>query len=129
MESWIHNNLKGNEVIAQSATGYTNEAIAISWLQHFITFINAGPDKPWKLLLLDGHITHENPDFVILAYDNHVALLEFPSHLTHVLQPLDVVGLGSIITIKQFTNQCITWNWNTTLLHFFETFLQFERKL
>jgi hypothetical protein len=90
MESWIPDNLLGSEVIAQSATGYTNEAIATAWLQHFITFIKAGRDKPWKLLLLDGYLTYENLDFVILAYDNHVALLEYPSHLMYVLQPLDV---------------------------------------
>ena len=104
MESWIHDNLLGSEVIAQSATGYTNEAIATAWLQHFITFINAGRDNPWKLLLLDGHLTHENPDFVILAHDNHVALLEYPSHLTHVLQPLDV---GVFQSWKHYHNQAI----------------------
>ena len=90
MESWIHNNLKGSEVIALSTTGYTNEEIAIYWLKHFIKYIGAGPDKPWKMLLLDGHITHKNSDFVILAHKNHIKPFEYPSHLTHVLQPLDV---------------------------------------
>ena len=104
IESWIHDNLLGNEVIAQLPTGYTNEAIAIAWLQYFITFINAGQDKLWKLLLLDGHCTHENPDFVILAYDNHIALLEYPSHLTHVLQLLDV---GVFQPWKHYHNQAI----------------------
>lgn len=56
------------------------------------------------MLLLDGHITYENPDFVILAHDNHVALLEFPSHLTHVLQPLDV---GVFRPWKHYHNQAI----------------------
>ena len=46
IESWIHNNLLGNEVISQSATRYTNEALAIAWLQHFIIFTNTGQDKP-----------------------------------------------------------------------------------
>jgi hypothetical protein len=104
IESWIYNNLKGNKVIAQLATGYTNKAIAIAWLQHFIIFINAGPDKPWKLLLLDGYTTYENPDFVILACDNHIALLEFPSYLIHVLQPLDV---GVFWPWKHYHNQAI----------------------
>ena len=81
MESWIHDNLKGSEVIALSPTGYTNESIAVAWLTHFIKHTNAGPDKPWKMLLLDGHITHENADFVILAHDNHIKPSEYPSHL------------------------------------------------
>jgi hypothetical protein len=32
MESWIHDNLLGSEVIAQSATRYTNKAITTAWL-------------------------------------------------------------------------------------------------
>jgi hypothetical protein len=30
IESWIHDNLKGSEVIALSLTGYTNKGIAIA---------------------------------------------------------------------------------------------------
>jgi hypothetical protein len=104
MESWIHDNLKGGEMIGQSETGYTNERIAIAWLNHFIKYTKAGPDKPWKLLLLDGHITHENPDFVILAHKNNIKPMEYPSHLTHVLQPLDV---GVFRPWKHYHNQAI----------------------
>jgi hypothetical protein len=46
MESWIHNNLKGGEVISLSETGYTNKKIAIAWLRHFIKHTEARPDKP-----------------------------------------------------------------------------------
>jgi DDE superfamily endonuclease len=104
MESWIHDNLKGGEVIALSPTGYTNEGIAIAWLKHFIKYTNAGPDKPWKILLLDGHITHENEDFIILAHENHIKPFEYPSHLTHILQPLDV---GVFRPWKHYHNQAI----------------------
>ena len=104
MESWIHDNLKGGEVIDQLEIGYTNERIAIAWLNHFIKHTKARLDKPWKLLLLDSHITHENPDFVILAHENHIKPIEYPSHLTHVLQPLDV---GVFRLWKHYHNQAI----------------------
>jgi hypothetical protein len=104
MESWIHDNLKRGEVIGQSETGYTNERTAIAWLNHFIKYTNAGPDKLWKLLLLDSHITHENPDFVILAHENNIKPIEYPSYLTHVLQPLDV---GIFRPWKYYHNQAI----------------------
>jgi len=104
MESWIHDNLKGSEVIALSTTGYTNAEIAICWLKHFIKHVGAGPDKAWKMLLLDGHVTHENPDFVILAHENHIKPFEYPSHLTHVLQPLDV---GVFRPWKHYHNKAI----------------------
>ncbi|RPA96090.1 hypothetical protein L873DRAFT_1695567, partial [Choiromyces venosus 120613-1] len=42
------------------------------------------------ILLLDCHITHHQDDFIIKCYKNHIVPFEFPSHLTHVLQPLDV---------------------------------------
>ena len=104
MASWIHENLEGSEVIALSETGHTNETIAMRWLEHFIKHTNAGPEKPWKLLLLDGHTTHENPQFVILAHENNIKLFEYPSHLTHVLQPLDV---GVFRPWKHYHNKAI----------------------
>ncbi|RPB00017.1 hypothetical protein L873DRAFT_1681667, partial [Choiromyces venosus 120613-1] len=58
IESWIHENLTGVEVITVSPTGYTTENIALAWLDHFIKYIEAGPDKHWHMLLVDGHITH-----------------------------------------------------------------------
>ena len=87
-----------------SPTGYTNESIAIAWLGHFIKHTNAGPDKPWKMLLLDGHVTHENDEFVILAHANNIKPFEYPSHLTHVLQPLDV---GVFRPWKHYHNKAI----------------------
>jgi hypothetical protein len=90
MENWVHDNLKGAEVMMLSDTGYTNDKIAVQWLEHFIKHTDSGLDKPWKLLLLDGHTSHECPKFVLKAEENNIALFRFPSHLTHILQPLDV---------------------------------------
>lgn len=104
MENWIQDNLSGAEVIAVSQTGYTNEGIALAWLDHFINHVDAGPDKHWRVLLLDGHITHRQPDFVIKCHENHIVPIEFPSHLTHVLQPLDV---GVFRPWKHYHNKAI----------------------
>jgi hypothetical protein len=90
MESWIHQNLEGAEVLMLSDTGYTNDKIGVWWLEYFIKHTDSGPDKLWKLLLLDGHASHECPEFVLKAEENNIALFRFPSHLTHILQPLDV---------------------------------------
>ncbi|RPA91772.1 hypothetical protein L873DRAFT_1866613, partial [Choiromyces venosus 120613-1] len=77
-------------VITVSPTGYTNENIALAWLDHFIKHIEAGPDKHWHMFLVDRYITHCQDDFIIKYHENHIVPFEFPSHLTHVLQPLDV---------------------------------------
>ncbi|RPA88837.1 hypothetical protein L873DRAFT_1849586 [Choiromyces venosus 120613-1] len=90
IESWIHENLTGAEVITVSPTGYTNENITLAWLDHFIKHIEAGSDKHWHILLVDGYISHHQDDFIIKCHENHIVPFEFPSRLTHVLQPLDV---------------------------------------
>ncbi|RPA89563.1 hypothetical protein L873DRAFT_1887743, partial [Choiromyces venosus 120613-1] len=43
IENWIHDNLTGVEVIAVSQSRYTNENIALAWLDHFIKHVGAGP--------------------------------------------------------------------------------------
>ena len=90
MEDWVHDNLSGAEVIAVSQTGYTNESIALSWLDHFIKHVGASPKAQWHILLIDGHITHHKDDFILKCHEYHIVPFVFPSHLTHVLQPLDV---------------------------------------
>ena len=59
-------------MISLLETGYTNQKIVIASLNYFIKHTEARLNKLWKFLLLDSHITHENPDFVILAYENHI---------------------------------------------------------
>ena len=90
MDSWIHDNLKGDELILLSDTGYTNDTLAVAWMKHFIKHVDAGLNKPWKMLLLNEHITHEDDEFSLLADANHIQLFYLPSHLTHIMQPLDV---------------------------------------
>lgn len=104
MESWIHDNLTGAEVITVSQTGYTNENVALSWLNHFIKHVGAGPQAHWRILLLDGYITHCKDDFIIKCHENHIVPFQFPSHLTHVLQPLDV---GVFRPWKHYHNKAI----------------------
>ena len=72
MESWLHDNLQGDELLMLSPTGYTNESLALDWLQHFIKYSGPGPDKPWKILLLDGQRSHESPDFVLNCLANKI---------------------------------------------------------
>jgi hypothetical protein len=90
MDNWISEELVGNERLACTPTGYTNNQIVMEYLDHLIEHSHAGPDKPWKLLLLDGHESHRYDPFQLKAAEHHIKLFFYPSHLTHVLQPLDV---------------------------------------
>ena len=104
MDTWIHDRLTGDKTITTSSTGYTNDKVIMEYLDHLIKHTKASDLKPWKLLLLDGHITHEFPDFVVKAHKHHIALHVFPSHLTHALQPLDV---GVFWPWKHYHNKAI----------------------
>lgn len=90
MDNWISKNLIGTEHIACTPTGYTNNEIAMQYLDHLIKHSHARPEKAWKILLLDGHESHRYQPFQLKAAEYHIKLFYFPSHLTHVLQPLDV---------------------------------------
>ena len=90
MENWIADEFRGKEAIVSTPTGYTNNEIALQYLDHLILHTKAGPTKAWKILLLDGHESHCIDEFKLKAMENHILLFYFPSHLTHILQPLDV---------------------------------------
>jgi hypothetical protein len=70
--------------------GYTNNQIALEYLDHLILYTKASSIKGWKILLLDGHESHRIDEFKLKAIENYILLFYFPSHLTHILQPLDV---------------------------------------
>jgi hypothetical protein len=93
MESWYHKNLQGDEMVLLSESGYTNEKLSLDWLKHFIKHtesVSDRPDLPWKVLLMDGHRSHLSPEFVLLALQYNIQPYQFPGHLTHVMQPLDI---------------------------------------
>jgi hypothetical protein len=90
MESWYHDALQDNELMLLSESGYINDQLAMDYLRHFIQHTKAGLDTPKKLLLMDSHATHRIPDFVLLAHEHQIIPYAFPSHLTHVMQPLNI---------------------------------------
>jgi hypothetical protein len=90
MGGWFHEKITGHEVITVSLTGYTNEGIYMAWLDHFIKQYDYGPNSHWRILLIDGATCHNAGDFIIKAKINKIWVIKYPSHQTHLLQPLDV---------------------------------------
>ncbi|KAM4061783.1 DDE superfamily endonuclease [Hirsutella rhossiliensis] len=58
-------------------------------IQHFDK--HAKSKGAWRLLLLDGHGSHHTLDLIEYAEAHNIVLFALPPHLTHLLQPLDVV--------------------------------------
>ena len=49
-----------------------------------------------RLLILDGHRSHETTEFMYSCFQNNVYLLFLPPHTSHVLQPLDLSVFSSL---------------------------------
>jgi hypothetical protein len=90
IDNWIADKLIGIKEVVYSPTGYTNNEIALQYLDHLIKYSHAGSKKPWRILLLDGHKSHCTDLFQLKAAKNNIKLFYFLSHLTYILQLLDV---------------------------------------
>jgi hypothetical protein len=89
-ERWYQDRLHPATRVGLSDTGYTNDELALDWLQHFIMFNHLWQVGAWRLLLFDGHGSHMTREFVEMWDENNIVLFYLPPHTTHFLQPLDV---------------------------------------
>ena len=71
--------------------GYTSGEIGVAWLKDWDKQTKAKANGQLWLLLVDGHSLHYTLTFLEYAKDNHVVMLCYPSHSTHIYQGLDVV--------------------------------------
>jgi hypothetical protein len=71
--------------------GWTNRTIALEWLQRiFLMETQPRMSFTWRILLLDEHTTHIDPEFIWTAYTANVALVYLPAHTSDYIQPFDV---------------------------------------
>jgi len=71
--------------------GYTSGEIGVAWLKDWDKQTKEKANGCTRLLLVDGHSSHYTLGFLEYARDNHIVVLCYPSHSTHVYQGLDVV--------------------------------------
>uniref|UniRef100_A0A8H7N0B1 HTH CENPB-type domain-containing protein n=1 Tax=Bionectria ochroleuca TaxID=29856 RepID=A0A8H7N0B1_BIOOC len=90
--SWYHElqGLDPEARVAVAETGYSNDELALSWLQHFNEYSRKGQVGAKRLLLIDGHGSHHAAQFIEFCDNNGIIPFGMPSNLTHLLQPLDV---------------------------------------
>jgi 4-hydroxybenzoate polyprenyltransferase len=95
-QQWFPQDLslfKGWEFTATD-NAWTTDDTAVEWLTKVFLPQTATPEP--RLLILDGHGSHETTDFMYLCYQNNVHLLFLPPHSSHVLQPLDLSVFSSL---------------------------------
>ncbi|KAL5375218.1 hypothetical protein PMIN02_013148 [Paraphaeosphaeria minitans] len=77
--------------ISVSDNGWTNNELGIAWLKHFDACTSRRQVGSWRLLVLDGHESHQSQAFKDYCLERKILTLCMPAHSSHILQPLDVV--------------------------------------
>lgn len=91
LEKWcLENTLSNDTMITTSESGYSNDEIALQWLQRFDSLTASKRHGAWRMLVMDGHGSHMTLEFLEYAKANKIQLFAFPAHTTHLTQPLDV---------------------------------------
>lgn len=77
--------------------GWTDNITAMEWLTEiFIPSTRPEDAEDWRLLILDGHVTHSQEDFMVECWKHKIYLCYLIPHSSHVLQPLDVGVFGPL---------------------------------
>jgi hypothetical protein len=99
LSAWYkEDNLPHNWVIAVSENGWTTNALGLEWLKHFDAHTKRRTVGSYRLLVIDGHKSHNLLEFQQYCKENKIITLCMPPHLSHLLQPLDV---GCFLPLKK----------------------------
>ena len=89
--SWYENGLPHDWRIEVSETGWTNNKLGLIWLKEVFNKHTQGCTVgKYRLLVLDGHGSHNGPEFDQFCTENLIIPLYMPAHSSHLLQSLDV---------------------------------------
>jgi hypothetical protein len=91
LSTWYKEDIPQDWAIVVSDNGWTTNELGVEWLKHFIKHTEGKVVGAHWLLLLDGHKSHQSLEFQELCKENNIYTLCMPSHLLHLLQPLDIV--------------------------------------
>jgi hypothetical protein len=87
--SWFYN-LPWDWVIQVSPNGWTSNELGLAWLKHFNTHTKSRSVGTHRLLIVDGHESHNSHVFHKYCEEEKIIVLCMPAHSSHLLQPLDV---------------------------------------
>jgi hypothetical protein len=90
--TWVDELTKQDEAFfASSKSGWSNNEFALTYLkQIFDPYTCDKASRSCRLLIIDGHQSHVNWDFLTTCNRFRILVCILPPHTTHRLQPLDV---------------------------------------
>jgi hypothetical protein len=103
LSAWFEESLPQDWAISLSDNGWTTNEIGLEWIQHFDKHSKDRTKGIYRLLILDGHESHDSFDFKQFCQRNNIITLCMPPYSSHLLQPLDVGCFASLK--KAYRNQ------------------------
>jgi hypothetical protein len=82
--------------IKPTSNGWTDNETGLEWLKHFDEHTARTAKGVYRMLVLDGHESHDSADFQSYCKSNNIIPLCLPAHSSHLTQPLDV-GCFSVL--------------------------------
>ncbi|KHJ32976.1 hypothetical protein EV44_g3566 [Erysiphe necator] len=97
LEPWVNVLPKGKQwKTTATPNGWTNRDVTLLWLKHFDEQTKARRTGRFRLLVIDGHDSHQYLEFEKYFDDNDIIIRCLPPHSSHITQPLDL-GVFSIL--------------------------------
>ena len=92
-----------------TTNGWTDDETGLAWLRD-VFLPNTTPSRPGdaRLLIIDGHGSHESDEFMKICFRNNIYMLFLPPHASHVLQPLDLTIFSPLKTAFRKTLMNLT---------------------
>jgi hypothetical protein len=87
---------KPDWVLSISEKGWTSLEHGFEWLQHFDRYTESQTIGVYRLLIMDGHDSHNTTEFREYCKGHNIITLCMPPHSSHLLQPLDVGCFGPL---------------------------------
>ena len=82
--------------IKPTSNGWTDNNTGLDWIQHFDRSTRARIMGVYRMLVLDGHESHQSVEFETYCKDNNIIPVCLPPHSSHLTQPLDVGLFGPL---------------------------------
>jgi len=83
-------------VLSVSEKGWTSLEHGLEWLKHFDNCTESQTIGAYRLLVMDGHDSHNTMEFREYCKEHKIITLCMPPHSSHLLQPLDVGCFGPL---------------------------------
>jgi hypothetical protein len=83
-------------VIKPTSNGWTDNETGLDWIKHFDKHTKVRTKGAYRMLVLDGHESHQSVDFEAYCKDHNIIPICLPPHSSHITQPLDV-GFFSVL--------------------------------